>query len=184
MKQRNRLRDKVKNNSGFTLIELLVTLCLLSVLSGFMLQCFTFVMEQYRNRMDLLELEENLSISLDVIATDMADCIGVSGCNTENLTVRKTDKTVYYSTGTDEQSKEHFYNLTGKILYRKENILGNRQPMANFLFPLCITYYDSTGTITTDDTKVHLVAVEVKGEWKDTIIKQQQIFKIADSQYY
>ncbi len=180
----NRMRNKTKNNDGFTLAELLVVLCLMAVLSGFFVQCFVFVMDQYRDRIALLELEENLSISMDLIAKDLADCIGVSGCSSDSLTLLKSDGAVYYTTGTDTQAKDHFYDLKGKILYRRENTQRNRQPMANFVSRLCIHYYDSTGASTVDDTRVYLVEVELEGIWNNTSIVQRQIARIQDSQYY
>lgn len=179
-----RIQDKSKKNDGFTLAELLVVFCLLAILSGFFVQCFVFVLDQYRNRIALLELEENMSISMELIAKDLADCTGVSGCSADSLTVLKSDGAVYYTIGTDTQAKDHFYDLKGKILYRRENTQRNRQPMANFVSRLCIHYYDSTGTATIDDTEVYLVEVELEGIWKDTPIVYRQIARIQDSQYY
>lgn len=184
MQMYKKAQMKIKQCDGFTLAEMLVVLCLTAILSGFLIQCFVFVMDQYRNRIALMELEENLSISMDFIAKDLADCTGVFECNADSLTVVKEDGVVYYTTGTDTQAKAHFYDLTGKILYRREHTQWNRQPMANFVSRLCVNYYDSTGVCTTDDKSVYLVEVELEGVWNDTVIVQRQIARIQDSKYY
>ena len=178
------LQKKSEKRDGFTLAEMLVVLCLLAVLSCFLMQCFVFVMDQYRNRVALLELEENLSVSMDLIARDLADCTGVSKCAADSLTVICRNGVIEYTTGTDTQSKDHLYDLKGKILYRKENTQRNRQPVANFISRLCINYYDGAGACTTDAAKVHLVEVQLEGAWKDKTIVQRQIAKIQDSEYY
>lgn len=175
--------QKVCYKDGFTLAEVLVVMLLLSILSGFFLQCFTFVMEQYRYRIALLELEENLSISMDLIAKDLSDAIGVTDCNSGSLTLQMRDKKVYYTIGTDQQADEHFYDLKGKILYRRENTQRNRQPMLNYISRFTVTYYDEEGNCATDSDRVSTVAVELEGTWNETVLTQKRIVRLKDSNY-
>ncbi len=184
MQMLKQIQNKKGSHAGFTLTEMLVVLCLVAVLSGFFLQCFIFVMEQYQSRMALLELDDNLSIAMDYIAMDLADCIGVSGCSTDSLTILHPDGAIYYTTGTDPQEKAHFYDLKGKILYRRENTQRNRQPMANFVSRLCVNYYDRAGIRTADAASVYIIEVELEGIWNETTVKQRQIARIQDSRYY
>lgn len=179
-----RLSHKLHGKGGFTMAEMLVVLCLLALLSGFFLQCYVFVMEQYRHRIALMELEENLTIAMDLIAADFAEAIGVADCSVDSLSILKSDGTVYYTTGTDTQAKEHFYDLTGKILYRRENTQWNRQPMANFISGFCVSYYNQVGEYTAHSSDVSAVEVKLEGTWNDTVITQRHIAELKDSYYF
>lgn len=175
---------RVKDNAGFTLVEVLVTICLLSLLFGFFLQCFVFVMEQYRCRIALLELEENISIAIDLLETDLSQTIGVSACNHDSLTIQQMDGMIYYTLGTDTQSKDHFYDLTGKILYRRESTQWNRQPMANFISSFRVIYYDEDANPTEQASLVKSIEIQLEGIWNHTVIRRSQIIRLKDSHYF
>lgn len=183
MQCRQKAHDKLHSTAGFTLTELLVVICLLGLLSGFFLQCFVFVMEQYRNRIALLELEDNLCMAMDFLAADFEKTVAVSGCNGSSLTLQTNDGKIYYTVGTDTQAKEHFYDLEGKIFYRRENTQKNRQPMANFISNFSVVYYDETGTPTETDSTVETVEILLEGTWNDTVIQQRQFARLKDSDY-
>ena len=174
---------KLYSQRGMTVAEVLVVICLLAVLSRFFLQCFVFVQDQYRHRIALLELEDNISISLEWLERDLLASIGVSSCSQDSLTLAMPDGMVYYTVGTDTQAKEHFYELKGKILYRRESTQKNRQPLTNFISRFYVTYYDKLGNKTTDVAKVCAVQIVVEGTWKDTVLTQQLAARWNDSDY-
>lgn len=175
---------KIFSKKGFTLAEMLVVLILLCTLSGFFLQSFTFVMEQYQHRLALLELEENLSISMEYIAKDLSESIGVVACKSDSLKLQTLDGKVDYTLGTDQQADEHFYDLKGKILYRRENTQQNRQPMANYISCFRIVYYDENGNYTEESSQVCAVEILLEGQWKETVITQKRIARLKDSYYF
>lgn len=183
MRLKHRLHDCLRDQHGFTLAELLVVLCLMAVLSGFFLQSFVFVMTQFQHRMALLELEDNLAMAIDYLVTDGANSIAVKDCNAEQLTLLTEDAVIIYTIGTDLQAKEHFYDLTGKILYRRESTQVNRQPMVNFISGFCVSYYDSTGAATSDPDCVSMVDIQLEGVWNDTVVQKRQIICLKDSDY-
>lgn len=178
------MHHRICNKKGFTLVEMLVVIILLSILSGFFLQCFTFMVEQYHHRIALLELEENLSIAMDLIVKDLSESVGVSNCEANSLTLQTLDKKIYYTLGTDQQADEHFYDLKGKILYRRENTQINRQPMANFISRFTAVYYDASGNCTEDISQVRVVAVALEGQWNETVITQKRIVRLKDAYYF
>lgn len=177
------VRNKLTNHAGFTLTEMLVVICLFALLSGFFLNCFVFAMEQYQYCIALMELEDNLNNAMDWLATDLAESIAVSDCSESGLTLQTAEGKIYYTLGTDTQAKEHFYDLTGKIFYRRENTQKNRQPMANFISCFRVTYYDEMGNLTESATSVTTVEILLEGTWRDTVISQRQIARLNDSDY-
>ena len=177
------VHDKLAGNTGFTLTEVLVVLCLFALLSGFFLNCFVFAMEQYQHSIALLELEDNLYNSMDWLASDLAETIAVSDCNASGLTLETAEGKIYYTLGTDTQAKEHFYDLTGKIFYRRETTQKNRQPMANFISCFRVTYFDELGNPTEHAPSVKTVEILLEGTWNDTVISQRQAVRLKDSNY-
>ena len=182
-KRRNDIRKLLHRQQGVTLAELLVVLSLLSILFGFFLRCFVFSMEQYQYRTAFLELQDNLAIAIDLIASDVAEGTAVLDCNEEKLSLQKGARKVYYDLGTDLQATEHFYDLEGKILYRRESTQWNRQPMANFISRFAIIYYDSNGAVTERADKVAVIEVVLESQWKQSMIQQRQILRLKDSDY-
>ena len=178
------VRKKLSVQTGFTLTELLVVICLFSLLSGFFVQCFVFAMEQYQHSIALMELEDNLSSSMDWLASDLTESIAVLKCTDDELTLQTSDGKIYYTLGTDTQAKEHFYDLEGKTFYRRENTQKNRQPMANFISCFRVTYYDETGNPTENASSVKIVEILLEGTWNDTVISQSQAARLKDSDYF
>ena len=178
-----RCAKRLRSQSGFTLVELLVVLCLLSVLFSFFLQTFLFAMAQFHNRMALMELEENLAIAADAIASDGVNSIAVETCEPDSLILLTETDRIVYTIAQDLQAKEHLYKLTGKTFYRRENTQGTRQPMANFISAFCVSYYDCTGEETFDADSVDIVKVQLKGQWNDTLVQKQLIVRLKDSDY-
>lgn len=183
MKPTQIVHKKLNSCAGFTFTELLVVLCLFALLSGFFLNCFVFAMEQYRNSIALMELEDNLCISMDCIASDLRETTAVLNCSTDSLNLQTVDCKVYYTRGTDTQAKEHFYDLTGKILYRRENTQINRQPMANFISDVCVNYYDELGNPTEQASNVKIVEILLEGTWNETVISKALAVRLNDSDY-
>ena len=177
------LSEKLSAQSGFTLTECLVVLCLLALLSGALLHGFVFAMDQYQRSIALLELEDNLCNAMDWLARDLANSTAISACSADSLTIQTEEGKIYYTTGTDTQAKEHFYNLTGKIFYRRESTQKNRQPMANFISSFYVTSYDETGKITVIPSNVKIVEVLLEGVWNDTVRSKRQVVRLYDSDY-
>ena len=149
-----------------------MVLCLFALLSGFFLNCFVFAMNQYHHSIALMELEDNLGNAMDWLSADLADTIAVLECKADGLSLQTAEKKIYYTTGTDTQAKEHFYDLTGKIFYRREHTQKNRQPMANFITGFYITYYDEQGTLTSYAANVKMVDILLEGTWHDTVLSK------------
>lgn len=177
------IQNKLHSQRGVTLAELLVVMCLLAVLMGFFLQSFGFVLSQFQYRMALMELEDNLSLAAEWIASDGANSARVDACQKESLILQCFDGAVTYTIDSDPQAKEHFYNLTGKILYRRESTQRNRQPMANFISEFRITYYDACGIETEDADCVALVEVLLKGQWNAAKAEKRQWIRLKDTAY-
>ena len=183
MRLRQSVHNKLMNHAGFTLAEMLVVLCLFALLSGFFLNCFVFAIEQYQHSIALMELEDNLCNAMDWLALDLAETVVISDCSESSLTLQTADGKIYYTLGTDTQAKEHFYDLTGKIFYRRENTQKNRQPMANFISRFRVTYYDEQGNLTEHAASVKMVEILLEGTWNDTVIAQKQTVRLKDSDY-
>jgi hypothetical protein len=177
------IRNKLVSMAGFTLTEVLVGLCLFALLSGFFLHCFVFAMNQYHHSIALMELEDNLGNAMDWLSADLADTIAVLECKADGLSLQTAEKKIYYTTGTDTQAKEHFYDLTGKIFYRREHTQKNRQPMANFITGFYITYYDEKGTLTSYAANVKMVEILLEGTWNDTVLSKRLAVRLSGSDY-
>jgi len=172
----------MNNEKGFTLPELLVTICLLSLLSSFLLQCFSNVAVQHRQRMALLELEDNLMLAITALAEDAGRSTAVLHCKQDELALQQ-EKVIYYSLGDDQQMEEHFYPLEGKILYRRENTQWNRQPMANFLTALHISYLDGKGQMVQEAHAVRAVVLCVEAQWQGKTLQQTQVVRLLGDRY-
>ena len=109
-----------------------MVICITSMLLSFFLQCFFTVSEQHKQRSAMLELQDNLSLAIELLTRDIARSTSVLDCHAQQLTLQQ-ENIISYSLGTDRQAQEHLYALEGKILYRQESTQGNRQPMANFI---------------------------------------------------
>lgn len=173
---------EIRIKQGFTLPELLIVLLLLSLLSSLLLRCFMTVSTQQEQQLALLELEDNLAIAQAWFRDDITQSSAVLDCAAEQLTLRQK-QIVSYTLGNDQQKTEHLYPLEGKILYRKESTQWNRQPMANFIETLTISYYNAQGNPTTEPVAVCAVGVQLTGCWRDRQITKQQIVKLQGDGY-
>ena len=173
---------KFKTQQGFTLAEVLVVLSLLSLLSVFFLRCFFFVAEQQQQHNARLELEDNLMIAASLLAEDISRSTAVLGCESQELVLQQT-KTIYYNLGEDQQASAHVYPLEGKILYRREHTQQSRQPMANFISDLVVTYLDKNGEKTTEADRVCAVEFVLKGCWRERVFQQRQIVRLEGVDY-
>ena len=175
-----------RKQGGFTLPELLVVLCLIAVLLPFFTKCFLFAADQQKNRIAIEELQDNLMIAMEVISRDISRSSEVTAWSSDTITLRnafQSEKTVTYSTGKDEQAKEHFYLLEGKILYCLESTQKTRQPMANFIDTLTISCLDCNGMPAKETEQICAVHLTITGTWKDRTLKQEQIVRLAGSAY-
>lgn len=175
-----------RKHGGFTLPELLVVICLIAVLLPSLTQCFLFASEQHKNRIAIEELQDNLMIAMEVISRDISRSSEVITWSSDTITLQnafQNGKTVTYSTGKDEQAKEHFYLLEGKILYRLESTQKVRQPMANFIDTLTISCLDCNGMPAKEADQICAVHLTITGTWKDRTLKQEQIIRLAGSAY-
>ena len=173
---------KIKGRQGFTLAEVLVVLSLLSLLSVFFLRCFFFVAEQQQQHNARLELEDNLMIAASLLAEDISKSTAVLGCESQQLVLQQT-KIIYYNLGEDQQASAHVYPLEGKILYRREHTQQSRQPMANFISDLVVTYLDKNGEKTTEADRVCAVEFVLKGCWRERVVQQRQIVRLEGVDY-
>lgn len=173
---------KIKGRQGFTLAEVLVVLSLLSLLSVFFLRCFFFVAEQQQQHNARLELEDNLMIAASLLAEDISKSTAVLGCESQQLILQQT-KIIYYNLGEDQQASAHVYPLEGKILYRREHTQQSRQPMANFISDLVVTYLDKNGEKTTEADRVCAVEFVLKGCWRERVFQQRQIVRLEGVDY-
>lgn len=173
---------KIKGRQGFTLAEVLVVLSLLSLLSVFFLRCFFFVAEQQQQHNARLELEDNLMIAASLLAEDISKSTAVLGCESQQLVLQQT-KIIYYNLGEDQQASAHVYPLEGKILYRREHTQQSRQPMANFISDLVVTYLDKNGEKTTEADRVCAVEFVLKGCWRERVFQQRQIVRLEGADY-
>lgn len=178
--QRKQVQKRWKQ--GFTLPELLVVLILTALLLSFFLPCFFTLAEEHRQRMALLELEDNLLIAMEFLTADIAKSTAVLDCQEHQLVLQQ-EHTIYYNLGEDQQAQEHVYDLQGNILYRREKTQYNRQPMANFLKTLSLEYLDDDGKPTRDPESVQAVHVTVIGCWKDRQIQKEQIVRLIGDTY-
>lgn len=177
-----RCSGKFKGRQGFTLAEVLVVLSLLSLLSVFFLRCFFFVAEQQQQHNARLELEDNLMIAASLLAEDISRSTAVLGCESQELVLQQT-KTIYYNLGEDQQASAHVYPLEGKILYRREHTQQSRQPMANFISDMVLTYFDKDGEKTTDADRVCAVEFVLEGYWREMVFQQRQIVRLEGVDY-
>lgn len=173
---------KIKGRQGFTLAEVLVVLSLLSLLSVFFLRCFFFVAEQQQQHNARLELEDNLMIAASLLAEDISKSTAVLGCESQQLILQQT-KIIYYNLGEDQQASAHVYPLEGKILYRREHTQQSRQPMANFISDLVVTYLDKNGEKTTEADRVCAVEFVLEGYWRERVFQQRQIVRLEGVDY-
>lgn len=173
---------KIKGRQGFTLAEVLVVLSLLSLLSVFFLRCFFFVAEQQQQHNARLELEDNLMIAASLLAEDISKSTAVLGCESQQLILQQT-KIIYYNLGEDQQASAHVYPLEGKILYRREHTQQSRQPMANFISDMVLTYFDKDGEKTTDADRVCAVEFVLEGYWREMVFQQRQIVRLEGADY-
>ena len=173
---------KFNGQQGFTLAEVLVVLSLLSLLSVFFLLCFFFVAEQQQQHNARLELEDNLMIAASLLAEDISRSTAVLGCESQQLVLQQT-KIIYYNLGEDQQASAHVYPLEGKILYRREHTQQSRQPMANFISDLVVTYLDKNGEKTTEADRVCAVEFVLKGCWRERVFQQRQIVRLEGVDY-
>lgn len=167
---------------GFTLPEMLVVICITSMLLSFFLQCFFTVSEQHKQRSAMLELQDNLSLAIELLTRDIARSTSVLDCHAQQLTLQQ-ENIISYSLGTDRQAQEHLYALEGKILYRQESTQGNRQPMANFIDTITFQYLDQRGFPVKDADLVQAVYVKISGQWQGKTIQQEQIVRLAGTAY-
>jgi type II secretory pathway component PulJ len=167
---------------GFTIPELLVAICLTAMLLSFFLQCFFTVSAQYRERSALLELQDNLMLAAELLTADIGKSAEVLECDPEKLTLQQT-KVVEYSLGRDQQAEEHFYELEGNILYRRENNQQTRQPMANFIKTLTFSYLDQYGRHTALPEEVRAVYLCVTGEWNGRELCTKRLIRLAGAMY-
>lgn len=174
---------KQQKQAGFTLPELLVVLFLLSLLSAFLMQCLFTLTEQQKQRLAFLELEDNLNLAMDWLKADIEKSCAVSACSQEQLVLQQPRTGIQYTLGIDQQATEHLYPLEGKILYRKENIQWNRQPMANFIETFTISYLDKYGQLTEEPTAVCAVGIHLTGCWQNGRIEKQQIVRLMKKGY-
>lgn len=173
---------KLKGQQGFTLAEVLVVLSLLSLLSIFFLRCFFFVAEQQQQHNARLELEDNLMIAASLLAEDISKSTAVLDCESQQLVLQQT-KIIYYNLGEDQQANAHAYPLEGKVLYRRENTQSSRQPMANFISNLDITYLDKNGEKTMDADTVCAIELVLEGRWREKVFQQRQIVRLEGMDY-
>lgn len=101
----------------------------------------------------------------------------------EQLVLQQPRTGIQYTLGIDQQATEHLYPLEGKILYRKENIQWNRQPMANFIETFTISYLDKYGQLTEEPTAVCAVGIHLTGCWQNGRIEKQQIVRLMKKGY-
>ncbi len=167
---------------GFTLPEMLVVICLTALLLSFFLQCFFTIANQHKQRTALLELQDNLSIAMSFLKEDISQSTAVLDCQPDLLSLQR-DCAVYYSLGTDQQADEHFYALQGNVFYRRLDTEENRQPMANFIDEMSISYFDKTGQPTTQPEQVCAVYVKLTGHWNDRQLEQEQVVRLAGAVY-
>ncbi len=175
-------RSIVCNKNGFTLPELLVTICLTSVLLSCFLTCFFIISDLHRNRSAMLELQDNLFLAIELLSEDIAKSTAVIDCANETLTLQQGE-VIYYSLGQDQQFREHFYFLEGKVLYRRESMQKNRQPMANFIDTLEFYYLDQNGRTTENSEEVNAIHIFLTGKWMDRTIQIDQIIRLAGTLY-
>ena len=174
--------QKRNRQAGFTLPELLVVLTLTALLLSFFLQCFFTVSAQHRQRSALLELQDNLLSAMEFLTEDITKSTGVHACREDQLALQQA-QCVYYDLGDDQQGQEHFYDLEGKILYRREDTQQYRQPMANFIDTLTFVYLDEQGTPTTQPEAVRAVQIRLTGCWNGRTLVQEQIVRLAGVVY-
>lgn len=171
------------NKRGFTLPEMLVVLVLTTIVLTSVMQYGNSMVMQQTKRMALLELQDNLTISAELLEQDISRSTQVLQCDSEELNLQQVSHTVHYSTGNDQQAQEHSYSLEGKILYRRESTQYNRQPVANFLDMAVFTYLDRNGTVTTDPQQVRTVAFTLTGQTDRHIIREQRYVMLAGETY-
>lgn len=174
--------DKRWNQKGFTLPELLVTICLTSFLLSFFLTCFFTISDSYKHYSAMLELQDNLLSAVELLTTDIAGSTAVIECAADGCTLQQ-ENCIYYSLGKDQQYQEHFYRLEGKILYRRESMQKNRQPMANFLDTLEFRYLDQNGVPTEQCEDVRAIQFLVSGSYLGQRMKLEQIVRLAGALY-
>lgn len=175
-------KQDCKRQQGFTLPELLVVLLLLSLLSSFLLRCFTTVARYQEQQLALLELEDNLALAMVWLRDDIAQSRAVTACTEEKLTLLQ-ETVICYDLGTDQQEAEHLYSLEGKILYRKESTQWNRQPMANFIKTMTLYYYDRQGQPTAEPEAVRAVGICLTGCWREKTIIKRQVVPLLGATY-
>ena len=171
------------NQHGFTLPEILVVLVLTTIVLTSGMQYGTTMAMQHTKRTALLELQDNLTISAELLEQDISRSTQVLECDSGELNLQQTGRTVHYSTGNDQQAQEHSYLLEGKILYRRESTQYNRQPMANFLDTVVFTYLDRNGNVTTDPQQVRTVAFTLIGTMDGHCIREQRYVMLAGEAY-
>ncbi len=175
-------RNHKRYNKGFTIPELLVTLCLTAILLSFFMQCFFTVSAQHRERSALLELQDNLMLASELLAEDIAKSTAVLHCDPAMLSLQQK-RVVEYSLGYDQQAEEHFYELEGNILYRRENNQQARQPMANFIHTLTFSYLNRYGEHTDLPEEVEAVYLCITGQWNGREICTEQVIRLAGAIY-
>ncbi len=177
MRKQNR-----RANRGFTLPEMLVVICLTALLLSFFLQCFFQISNQHKQRSALLELQDNLLLAEELLMKDIEKSTAVLACDPETLALQQAIP-IYYSLGTDQQADEHFYDLQGNIFYRRTQEQGKRQPMANFIDEMTISYLDQYGQPTTVPKEVRAVHVLLTGSWNDRQLRREQVIRLAGAMY-
>lgn len=176
------LTKKLRARQGFTLPEILVAMCLLAMLLPFLLRCFFYISEQQKQLAALLELEDNLLLAVESLTNDIVSSTAVLDCD-EKLLILWQDRIIYYDLGDDIEAGNHLYQLEGEVLYRRENIQQNRQPMANFIDELTFSYWDETGQPTTEAEAVRKVGFSIAGSCQRRQVRYQQIVNLAGEAY-
>ncbi len=171
-----------RNSKGFTIPELLVALCLTAMLLSFFMQCFLTISAQHRERTALLELRDNLIMAAEMLASDIGKSTAVLSCDSEKLSLQQKN-VVEYSLGRDQQAEEHFYELEGNILYRRENNQQARQPMANFIKTLTFSYLNRYGQHTALPEETEAVYLCITGQWNGREIQTEQVIRLAGAMY-
>lgn len=164
----------MKADKGFTLIELIVTLALCSVLLVILTDS---LLQWQRQKTQILaenELAENLNYAMDELAYDLRQAVWILPQSERGklVLVNEAGDTISYELSGDTMSEEHPYQLAGQVLYRKENG-GRRQPIANFLAEMIITYPEE------GDAPVSVVRIRLNGQTSAKMLSLERTLSVG-----
>lgn len=117
-----------RDRSGFTLIEALISLSILSIVLVTILSIYQFHLVTWKRNEELMEVLDNLRISLDRIGREVRQAKALHPDSDDN-------KIKFYATGSE--TIEYF--LEGTDIYRKKGN-GVKQPVASYITALEFRY--------------------------------------------